>query len=127
MLCELPFSWQLLFSLLLLSGCFTTKVYFDRNAQGSISDEWDGGWYHGAINGLVDLSGPIRLSNVCPDGVAYSEQRESFLNGVVKGFENDVLKIMLEKIHNDVMSNFVIIKLFSYYLDNSYNFKIAYK
>lgn len=69
------------FALFFAGGCFKTTVL---NSQGGApSPLADGKWYHGVI-GLVDLSGPMDLNQVCSGGQwTRIELRMSFLNAIV--------------------------------------------
>ena len=69
---------------LLCSACFNTRILFGHSSKVQISHDWDETWYHDAVFGLAELSGPIKLDEACPDGAAYAEQRQSFLNGLVE-------------------------------------------
>jgi len=72
---------------LLCSGCYTTKIYFERDAKsaeaGEVHADYDR-WYHSVFYGLAEISGPIALGNICPDGVKWVEQEQSFVNGLVE-------------------------------------------
>ncbi len=67
------------------SACFRTQVILSRSAAQSTSQiDWESKWYHDAIYGLAEISGPVRLERVCPGGVAQVQQETSFINGLVQ-------------------------------------------
>ncbi len=71
---------------LLVGGCFSTRIIFDRDGQPVPNYLYQNKSHHGLVNGLVELSAPIHLSALCPSGVAYVEQQTSFINSLVSGF-----------------------------------------
>ncbi len=68
------------------TGCFHATFIDGGSAGGAPSATWNERWYHGALNGLVDLSGPLSLDEVCPQGWSRIEQQISFLNGFASNF-----------------------------------------
>jgi len=60
-----------------LAGCYTIR--YERRATpepGAPREQW----HHGLVGGAVDLSGPVRLDQACPDGVARVESQTTFIN-----------------------------------------------
>jgi hypothetical protein len=62
---------------LALAGCYTIR--YDRRAapEGGAPREQ---WHHGLLGGVVDVSGPIKLAEVCPDGFASVTHETTFFN-----------------------------------------------
>jgi hypothetical protein len=60
-----------------LAGCYTIR--YERRAApepGAPREQW----HHGLLGGSIDLSGPVRLDQACPDGVARVESQTTFIN-----------------------------------------------
>ncbi len=70
-------------ALAFLGSCYRTKFSLRDSTQVTLS-EYDENWHHNGILGLVEFSDPVRLDRLCPTGVAEIEQRQSFLNGLVR-------------------------------------------
>jgi hypothetical protein len=68
-----------------LAGCFNSTFIDGNGATGAPSATWNERWYHGAVLGLVDLSGPISLDEVCAQGWARIDTSTSFLNSIAEG------------------------------------------
>lgn len=69
------------------AGCFTTRVNFTSPNAGTPSHIYNGNWHHGIVYGLVELSSPVPINEVCGSGqVTFVEQKTSFLNGVAAMF-----------------------------------------
>ncbi len=68
------------------TGCFHATFIDGSDAGGAPAAMWNQRWYHGAVMGLVDLSGPLSLEEVCPQGWARIEQENGFLNGIAESF-----------------------------------------
>jgi hypothetical protein len=68
-----------------VSGCYVTHVGSGKPAA-EPTVEYDGKWHHGAVFGLVEISGPYDLSKVCPNGWSEITTKTSFLNGFVNAF-----------------------------------------
>jgi hypothetical protein len=64
------------------SGCYSTHVT-NGKAAASPSMQYDGAWHHGFVIGLVEVSGPYNLKEICPNGWAEIQTKTSFLNGLV--------------------------------------------
>ncbi len=60
-----------------LAGCYTIR-YERRVAPepGAAREQW----HHGLLGGAIDVSGPVRLDQACPDGVAWVESQTTFIN-----------------------------------------------
>jgi hypothetical protein len=70
-----------LLSVAALAGCYTIR--FERRATpeaGAPREQW----HHGLVGGLIDASGPVRLDQACPEGVARVESRTSFINWFIQ-------------------------------------------
>jgi hypothetical protein len=67
-----------LLSLALLASCY--HVRYERRGVVAENGAPREQWHHGALGGAFDVSGPIDLSAVCPDGFARVQSRLSFLN-----------------------------------------------
>jgi len=74
----------------LLNGCFTTRLTFQRGAPARLAEGWDGKLHHGAIYGLLELSDPVPIDEACPSGVAYAEQETTFVDGVVQSLAHNL-------------------------------------
>lgn len=62
---------------LALAGCYTIR--YERRAApepGAPREQW----HHGLLGGAIDLSGPVRLGEVCPEGVSRVESQTTFVN-----------------------------------------------
>lgn len=69
--------WTALAAAVALAGCYTIR--YERRAapeQGAPREQW----HHGLLGGAIDLSGPVRLDQACPDGVARVESQTTFIN-----------------------------------------------
>lgn len=64
-----------------LTGCFKHTYTTDAEVSGSADYNK---WQHHLIYGLVNLSGDIKLNQVCPNGVAKINQKTTFVNGLVR-------------------------------------------
>jgi hypothetical protein len=67
-----------LLALALLAGCYHLR--YERRgvaAEGGAPREQ---WHHGAVGGSLDVTGPIDLAAICPDGFARVESHLSVLN-----------------------------------------------
>jgi hypothetical protein len=61
----------------LLAGCYTIRYERRAAPEGGAPREQ---WHHGAIGGAVDVSGPVKLPETCPDGWARVESQVTFFN-----------------------------------------------
>jgi hypothetical protein len=78
-------------SLVGTSACYRTRFLLSRGAsQGTPNIEWDQKWYHDAIYGLAEISGPVHLDRVCPGGVSEVYQETSFVAGFVQGITGNL-------------------------------------
>jgi hypothetical protein len=50
-------------------------------------------WHHAILSGLVDLSGPVQLDQLCPQGVAQVQTEESVPNGIAQNLSSAVLAV----------------------------------
>jgi hypothetical protein len=71
----------LLAALVLSTGCYKMN-YVNGSASGG-SPAYTEDWHHIIIFGLVELSDPIALDKVCPNGWAKVHNERSFENGLV--------------------------------------------
>jgi len=60
-----------------LAGCYTIRYERRAAPEGGAPREH---WHHGLVGGLVDLSGPVKLAEICPDGFATVEHQTTFFN-----------------------------------------------
>lgn len=68
----------------LASGCYTMTVRTPIEAAPA-TVEYDERWHHGALLGIVEISGPYDLSKACPQGGwAEITTETSFLNGLLE-------------------------------------------
>jgi hypothetical protein len=71
-------------SLVAVSGCYTMTVRTPVEAAPA-TVEYDERWHHGALLGIVEISGPYDLSAACPQGGwAEITTETSFLNGLLE-------------------------------------------
>jgi len=63
-----------------MTGCYTFRYTTNRPVTGSFTSEQ---WHNQFINGLVDASGPVNLTAICPGGFALVEHQMTFLNGLL--------------------------------------------
>ena len=61
-----------------LSGCYTIR-YERRSALPEAGSPREV-WHHGILGGSVAASGPVRLAEMCPSGVAVVENQTTFAN-----------------------------------------------
>jgi len=62
-----------------LAGCYTIRYERRLPPEGGAPREQ---WHHGLLGGVVDLSGPVKLAEVCPDGFARVESQVTFFNWI---------------------------------------------
>ena len=60
-----------------LAGCYTIRYERRAAPEGGAPREQ---WHHGVLGGILDLSGPVKLAEVCPDGFAAVEHQTTFFN-----------------------------------------------
>lgn len=46
----------------------------------------DESWHHGLVWGMAELTPPVEVSRLCPNGWAHVDQELSFVNGVAQLF-----------------------------------------
>jgi hypothetical protein len=68
------------------SGCYRTTLHLNDPGRQVDNIRWEKGWYHGVVLGLADLSGPLAVDELCPEGIVRLHRRISFLNGLARGF-----------------------------------------
>ncbi len=73
----------LMLALFMTSACYTTRITFQKEARGVLDENWDGKYHHGLVYGMVELSDPVALGEICPAGVAYVQQEQTFINSFV--------------------------------------------
>jgi hypothetical protein len=61
------------------TGCYTTTYVTGDAAAGSATAVKN----HHVINGLVTLSDPVALENVCPNGAAEITHQHTFVDGLI--------------------------------------------
>ena len=64
-----------------LVGCMN-HTYVNPSATPEAEASYSGSYHH-IIFGLIDLSKEVNLEQVCPNGVAKIENKQSFVNGLV--------------------------------------------
>lgn len=64
-----------------LAGCYTLR--FERRGAAPEPGAAREVWHHGLVGGTFDLSGPVRLDELCPAGVSSVEQQVTFANGLI--------------------------------------------
>jgi len=69
----------LLVPLLASTGCYHIRYVTHARPQGLPAAEQ---WHHDVIYGLIDLSGPVSVSKICPTGFAAAEQQVTFANAL---------------------------------------------
>ena len=66
-----------------MTGCFHNQIMVDPNYNPSqTTPDFEHGWQIHLI-GLIDLSGPVELTQVCPQGAGLLEVERTFVNGLV--------------------------------------------
>ncbi len=87
----------IMLTLFCLTACYTTRVHINKDASPVPNPKYDGGALnfgskHHNLIGLIELSDPVALHELCPDGAAYTEHGMSFVDmlvsGVLQGFYN---------------------------------------
>jgi TolB-like protein len=67
---------------LALSGCYTIRYHRSGvTAEPGTPREQ---WHHGALGGFFDLSGPVPLAEMCPEGVAWTESKVTFVDALLQ-------------------------------------------
>lgn len=73
---------SLLLALLLgIAACF--HVNYVTSKPAAPSPEYDS-WHHDLIYGLAEISDPVDVPKICPNGHARIESQTSFVNGLVE-------------------------------------------
>jgi len=67
--------------LALLAGCYSIR-YHRRIEPDETSTAST--WHHGAISGVIDISGPMPIDQSCPGGAAAVENEVTFVNGLLQ-------------------------------------------
>lgn len=67
---------------LTLGGCYKTNLHFADSSNDAMNEEI---WHHRFVYGLVE-AGPVKLQDICPNGVAKVHEKTSFMNGFVQQF-----------------------------------------
>ncbi len=69
----------------MLASCYETTINFGNEGQlGSAHEEWDRTRYANALLGAIEVSDPIPLSELCPEGVSYIEQSQRPLDSALQ-------------------------------------------
>ena len=80
-----------LLTLFCLTACYTTRVHINKDASPVPHAKYNGAGFnfgskhHNVISGLIELSDPVALNELCPDGAAYAEHSLSFVDMLVAG------------------------------------------
>ena len=78
-----------LLTLFCLTACYTTRVHFNTNASPVPHVKYNGkafnfgSKHHNLVVGLFEMSDPVPLNDLCPDGAAYAEHGFSFVDLLV--------------------------------------------
>jgi hypothetical protein len=73
---------------LLSTGCFHFRyVNSDVTPAPTAQDE---SWHHGLVWGIVELTPPLEVARLCPNGWARVEQEETFLNGLAQAVTSGI-------------------------------------
>jgi hypothetical protein len=71
------------------SGCYTTRIHSGiPGAMPALLANQR--WHHTLVGGLAEISDPIDLDAVCPQGWATIHEEYTFLNGLVAGFTEQI-------------------------------------
>jgi hypothetical protein len=73
-----------------LSGCFKTHIITD-DQHGVPSRAVHDTWHHAAVLGLLDVSGPRELNQICPNGWVGIDVQTSFINSLATNIVNSAL------------------------------------
>lgn len=75
---------------LLGAGCYTTRIVSGVPAQ-NVAPMAQGAWHHSVVMGIAEISPPVDLVGLCPQGSwAVINEEMSFLNGLVGGLTGGV-------------------------------------
>lgn len=66
-----------------LGGCYTTTLRSGLPPAPAPTVEYDEKWHSGIVVGIAELSGPYKLTEICPYGWAEITTETSFVNGFV--------------------------------------------
>ncbi len=69
----------LMLASLTLTGCYKI-TYHNGNGAGAYPTSET--WHHGAVYGIVEITKPVQLNQVCPTGFAKVHNEISLVNGV---------------------------------------------
>lgn len=72
----------ILAALVACTGCYNIRYVTHAAPQAVPSAEE---WHHNAIAGLWEVSAPVNVSQICPNGFAEVHNQVSFVNGLVAG------------------------------------------
>ncbi len=64
-----------------LAGCYSIRYHRRVDADEAATTST---WHHGAISGVVDLTGPMPVDQGCPGGAAAVENEVTFVNGLLQ-------------------------------------------
>jgi hypothetical protein len=67
-----------------LSGCYTIR--YERHGVAPEPGAPREQWQHGLLGGSIEVSGPVKLSEICPTGVAAVESQVTFANALIQFF-----------------------------------------
>ncbi|APR99508.1 Bor/Iss family lipoprotein [Pajaroellobacter abortibovis] len=68
-------------------GYYKTTIHSSTlSASSLIPLEYDKKWHHGFVHGLVEVSGPYNLKEICPAGWSEVETQTSSLNVLASAF-----------------------------------------
>ncbi|MBN2495094.1 MAG: hypothetical protein JXR96_10920 [Deltaproteobacteria bacterium] len=73
----------------ILATAYETTIDFEGQTLGAAATGWDGAKHVNVLFGTIEVSDPVPLNAICPNGVSYVEQRmtpgDSFLQSVTLG------------------------------------------
>lgn len=69
----------LLLASLALTGCYKISYHNGNGGGGYPASEQ---WHHGAVYGIIEITKPVQLNQICPGGFAKVHNEISLVNGV---------------------------------------------
>ncbi len=70
------------------TGCMRTS--YVTGASPETDPSYDKAFQHHVVLGLVPLTDPVELQEVCPSGVAEIKTKTSFINGLVRALSQSI-------------------------------------
>jgi len=69
-------------SVFLLSGCYTLRFHHGKQKPEDAPPHEH--WHHALFDGLLEVGGPVKVDDFCPNGVYSVENELTFINGAVQ-------------------------------------------